>query len=642
MKYPYICDITLKRLTMKRLRLGLWACFCFCAATTLMGQNKVKTTAEKVTLFIDGAQVTRTKQVDIPTGNSTLIFTELSPYMDTQSMQVSAKGKLTVTAVNRQYNYIDSLAVSEKQQSLQKELKKIEKQQKEQNAELGLINAEYEMLKTNCSVNNKNTTISLTTIKEVNQYYSGQLKTLKTKELAINEQIAELAIKQGQLNSELAQLSGKSLTPMSEIMVNVNAPAACKATFTLNYYVKNAGWFPSYDVRSGSLAEPISIIYKANIFQNTKEEWKNVELSLSSSNPSTGSVAPTLSTYWLDYGLAAPRYNFNLNGNTVSGVVLDNERTPVIGATVTIPGTTIGAITDISGKYSITIPNGQNKLQFSCIGLQTQTRDIQGNIMNVTLQEDTQALDEVVVVGYGAERKPLMAGAVSGLKVNHKKDIQYEEEASMVLDVEQSQGQMGYEFEIKVPYTIPSDNKPVVAEIGHYELPASYTYQSTPKIDKDAFLIAQVTDWEKLNLLEGEANVYFENTFIGKSIMNVTQQNDTLSFSLGRDKRIMIQRTKENEYTSRKFMGSNQTQSIAWKLSVRNTRPEPVTLTLYDQLPVSRNNNITVTAEEISGGSLDEAKGIITWQITLQPGEQRDLALRYKMKFAKGRNLIIE
>ena len=176
----------------------------------------------------------------------------------------------------------------------------------------------------------------------------------------------------------------------------------------------------------------------------------------------------------------------------------------------------------------------------------------------------------------------------------------------MALDVEQSQGQMGYEFEIKVPYTIPSDNKPVVAEIGYYELPASYTYQSTPKIDKDAFLIAQVTDWEKLNLLEGEANVYFENTFIGKSIMNVTQQNDTLSFSLGRDKRIMIQRTKGNEYTSRKFMGSNQTQSIAWKLSVRNTRPEPVTLTLYDQLPVSRNNNITVTAEEISGGSLDD------------------------------------
>lgn len=623
---------------MKRLKSGLWICLCLCA-TSLVGQTRVKTTAEKVMLFIDGAQVTRTKQVDIPAGTSTLIFTGLSPYMDAQSMQVSAKGKLTVTAVNQQYNYTDSASVSQKQQSLQGELKKIRKQYTEQNAELGLINSEYEMLKTNCSVSNKNTATSLTTIKEVNQYYSTQLKTLKSKELAINEKIEELTRKQEQLNAELAQLSGKSLTPMSEIAVNVNASSACKATFTLNYYVKNAGWFPSYDVRSNSLSEPISIVYKANIFQNTKEEWKNVELSLSSSNPTTGSVAPKLATYWLDYGLAAPRYSLNQNGNSVSGVVLDSEREPIIGVNVMIPGTTIGTLTDVNGKYSLTIPNGQNQLQFSFVGYQTQTRDIQGSIMNVVLQEDMQMLQEVVVVGYGAEAP---APSYKPSTKSIKKAAAIEEEASMALSVEQTQGQMGYEFEIKVPYTIPSDNKPVVAEIGHYEVPASYIYQSTPKIDKDAFLIAQVTDWEKLNLLEGEANVYFENTFIGKSIMNVTQQSDTLSFSLGRDKRIMIQRTKENEYTSRKFIGSSQTQSIAWKLSVRNTRPEPVTLTLYDQLPVSRNNNITVTAEEISGGTLDETKGIITWQITLQPGEQRDLPLRYKVKYPKGRNLIIE
>lgn len=622
---------------MKPMKSALWIYLCLCAAT-LMGQTKVKTTAEKVTLFINGAQVTRTKQVDIPAGTSTLIFTGLSPYMDAQSIQVSAKGKLTVTAVNQQYNYTDSASVSQKQQSLQEELKKTEKQEKQQKAELGLINAEYDMLKTNCSVNNKNTAASLVTIKEVNQYYSAQLKALKSKELAINEKIEELARKQEQLNAEIAQLSGKSLTPMNEIAVNINAPAACKATFTLSYYVKNAGWFPSYDVRSGSLSEPISIVYKANIFQNTKEDWKNVELSLSSSNPTTGNVAPKLATYWLDYGLSAPQYELNQNGNSVSGTVLDNNREPIIGASVTIPGSTVGTVTDIDGKYSITIPNGKNRLQFAFIGFQTQTKDIRGNIMNVVLQEDTQMLDEVVVVGYGK-------ASASSLKPSNKsikKAAAIEEEVSMALDVEQTQGQMGYEFEIKVPYTIPSDNKPVVAEIGHYQIPAAYTYQSTPKIDKDAFLMAQVTDWEKLHLLEGEANVYFENTFIGKSIMNVSQQSDTLSFSLGRDKRIMIQRTKENEYTSRKFIGSNQTQSIAWKLSVRNTRPEPVTLTLYDQLPVSRNSNIAVTAEEISGGTLDEAKGIITWQINLQPGEQREWSLRYKVKYPKGRILTIE
>lgn len=621
---------------MKRLNSVLCTCLFLCASAALMGQNKVNTTADKVTLFIDGAQVTRTTQVNIPAGASSLIFTGLSPYMDAQSMQVSAKGKLTIEAINRQFNYIDSLSVSEQQLNMQNKLKKTEKQLQEQNAALAVIHSEYEMLKTNCSINSKNTAASLAAIKEVNLYYAAQMKALKAKELAINEQQTELTRQQVQQSAELAQLTGKALTAMSEIVVNVNAPTACKGTFTLNYYVKNAGWFPSYDVRSAGLSEPISIVYKANIFQNTKEEWKNVALSLSSSNPSTGSVAPSLSTYWLDYGLAAPRYDLSLNGNTVTGVVLDDTRAPLGGTSIFIPGTTIGTITDVNGKYSITIPNGQSKLKYTFIGYQPQTREIQGSVMNVVLQPDTQILQELATVSYGLQ-------TTSPRNKNQKKDIALEEEETAdVLEVEQIQGQMGYEFDIKVPYTILSEAKPVIAEIGHYELPASYAYQSTPKVDKDAFLMAQVTDWEKLHLLEGEANVYFENTFIGKSIMNVTQQKDTLSFSLGRDKRIMIQRTKESEYNSRKFIGSNQTQNVAWKLTVRNTRPEPVNLTLYDQLPVSRNSNITVTADEISGGTLDEAKGIITWQLILQPGEQRELPLRYKVKYPKGRNLIIE
>jgi hypothetical protein len=79
------------------------------AISAVAGPQKVKTSVEKVTLFIDGAQVTRTRQVDLPAGNSTVVFTGLSPYLDDKSMQVSAKGPFTVTAVNRLFNHTDSL-----------------------------------------------------------------------------------------------------------------------------------------------------------------------------------------------------------------------------------------------------------------------------------------------------------------------------------------------------------------------------------------------------------------------------------------------------------------------------------------------------------------------------------------------------
>ena len=355
-----------------------------------------------------------------------------------------------------------------------------------------------------------------------------------------------------------------------------------------------------------------------------------------------------MQTWRLDYGLVPPRYNLNMTSNTVSGTVLDHQRKPLPGATVLIPGTTIGAVTDTRGSYSITVPNGASSLQFSYVGYIPRTERITGNTMNVVMQEDNARLDEVVVTAYGSAPSAALSGKAAGVRVRGKAAPAMEAEfielaeESEAMEVEQTQTQLGYEFEIRQPYTIPSDGKSVAAEIGRFDLPAAYIYQSTPKIDKDAFLVAEATGWEKLNLLQGEANVYFENTFVGKSILDPGQTSDTLRFSMGRDRSIRIERTKENDYSSRRAIGSNQTQTVAWKFTVRNTRPEPVVLTLTDQLPVSRNSTIAVSAEELSGGRLDKESGIVAWRLELKPGEQRELHLRYAVKYPKGRSLAIE
>lgn len=183
-------------------------------------------------------------------------------------------------------------------------------------------------------------------------------------------------------------------------------------------------------------------------------------------------------------------------------------------------------------------------------------------------------MDDVVVMGYGVSNQ--LAGAAPGVRIRGtaasdrkvaEVDFADFDAESAVMEVEQTQSQLGYEFEIRQPYTIPSDGKSVAAEIGRFDLPAAYIYQSTPKIDKDAFLVAEATGWERLNLLQGEANVYFENTFVGKSILDPGQTSDTLRFSMGRDRSIRIERTKENDYSSRRAIGSNQTQTVAWKFS---------------------------------------------------------------------------
>ena len=632
---------------MKRMLLLLG--ICAAAAVPASGQTKVKTSVEKVTLFIDGAQVTRSRQIDIPAGNSTVVFTGLSPYLDDKSMQVAAKGKFTVTAVNRLFNHTDSLERSTRQKALEQELAKIRQQQQQQQAARAVIDAETDLLKVNCSVGNRNVATPLAAIKELNEYYASRMQELKRRMLELDGQMKALSEREQQVLADLTQLGGRQTAPMSEVEVRIEAPTACKGAFTLTYYVRNAGWFPSYDIRSGGLSEPVEISYKANIFQNTREEWKNVDLTLSSSNPTTGSIAPQLKTWWLDYGMAPPRYNPGLTSNTVSGTVFDEQREPLIGASVLVPGTTVGTSTDVQGRYSVTVPNGASSLQFNYIGYKSQTRAIAGNTMNVVMQEDNAQLDEVVVTAYGSAPSAALTGRAAGVQTRNKAaartvELEFADfaEESDMMEVGQTQTQLGYEFEIRQPYTIPSDGKSVAAEIGRYRLPAAYTYQSTPKIDKDAFLMAEATDWAKLNLLEGEANIYFENTFVGKSILSPREAGDTLRFSMGRDRGIRIERTKESDYSARRAIGSNQTQTVRWKLTVRNTRTEPVVLMLTDQLPVSRNNAITVTEEELSGGTLDKESGTVIWRLELKPGEQRELKLRYAVKYPKGRSLAIE
>jgi hypothetical protein len=386
------------------------------------------------------------------------------------------------------------------------------------------------------------------------------------------------------------------------------------------------------------------------MFQNTKEEWKNIPVTLSSANPNRSNIAPELRTYWLDYGRSAPRYDNEAVVEGVSGVVVDENGEPIIGTTVKVEGTRLGTVTDSNGRYSIALPRDRDQLKFSYVGYVTQTRKVNGSTLNVTLKEDNSDLRDIVVVGYGTSRSGTsreesldthaLEGRVAGIDVKKAK-AKIKPESDLIA-VKEQKAQFGYEFEIKQPLTMTSDGKTTTTEIARYQLPATYQYLGIPRADKDAFLVADATEWQQYSLLEGEANVYFENSFVGKTILDPTVVNDTLHFSLGRDNGIRIQRTKVSDRSTRRLLSTTQEQNLTWRITVKNSRKEAVSLTLRDQIPVSENSNITVTTEELSGGQLDKTTGIVEWQLQLQPNEQRELTVAYRVKYPKSRWLNVE
>ena len=174
------------------------------AISAVAGPQKVKTSVEKVTLFIDGAQVTRTRQVDLPAGNSTVVFTGLSPYLDDKSMQVSAKGPFTVTAVNRLFNHTDSLERSTRQKTLEETQRQLDRLK----ASREVMDAESELLKTNCSVANRNVATPLAAIRELNEYYAARLETLKSKTLSLDAEEEKINERRRQILAELVNLGG--------------------------------------------------------------------------------------------------------------------------------------------------------------------------------------------------------------------------------------------------------------------------------------------------------------------------------------------------------------------------------------------------------------------------------------------------
>lgn len=601
-----------------------------------IAESVLKTKIENVTVFIQGAEITRTGISRIPKGESIIKVTNLSPFINPKSITATAKGDFVILSVSHKLNYLNELESDQKVDSLRHIIKSLELKISKIRNDQDVLNEKMDLLHANKDFGGDNG-VSLPDLKNAVEYFEDQISKIKSETLSNDLKIEELKEVQNSIQNEIKSQSSKKKLPTSEIHIKVKSAVVTTGQFEIKYPVDNAGWFPKYDIRVDNINKPMLLEYKADIFQNTGVDWANVKLQLSTADPNQSNILPELNTWHLNFerNTVYQKRDYSIPSNlmvdenkyrTVQGKVMDDSGEGIPGVNVIVKGTTRGTTTNFDGNYQITV-SGEDVLVFSFVGFASQSARV-GNESNInTVLGATTELQEVVVTGYGTQSSNNYFAA---------------KPKTQVITTRVVQKTTSYLFAVELPYSIKSTGERLTVDLKSHALEAEYRYYSIPKIDSDAFLIAELTNWNQYNLLEGEANLFFEGTFVGQTILNPQAFGDTLDISLGRDKSISIEREPITEYSKNQLIGGNKVESRVYLIKVKNLKTDPIELIVYDQIPVAAINTISVSLLESSDGQLNEENGKVTWEMKIDSEQYKEKKLSYQVKYPKNERIKLE
>ncbi len=618
----------------------LWIVANTLAAPAQTIQKNIDTKIEKAIVFLNGAQINRSGKAAIAAGNTELVFKNISPYINKQSIQVSGEGNFTILSVVHKLNYLEEQTKQAEMQKLQEQREILLDRINAENDMLGIYTNEEILLSKNQAIVSQNSGLKTTDLKEAADFHRQRLTELKLKESDIKKRLKKMDEEMAKIMKQLNEVSRLATTATSEIVVTVQSRETVNGNFNVSYFVDKAGWYPTYDIRVKDISNPLTLAYKANVYQSSGEDWKDVKLTLSTANPKQNGEKPNLPVWYLHYFTpqvygANSSGIYNPNVRNVSGRITDDTGAPLAYATIMVKGTNTGTTSDINGNFSINIPYNATTLTVSSVGFQRKDVFVSSTSMNIAVTASNKSLEEVVVVGYGTRRQD-----DDGSENNYfKKEVK---EKSIPLTVSERESTTSFSFDIETPYTILNDGKTSTVEMKTTEVPALYEYYCVPKLETDVFLTAKITDWNDLNLLEGESNIIFEGTYIGKALINPKTAGDTLSISLGRDKNIQVKRSPVKEYSKKQFLGGNKVDYRNFEITVRNNKKQPIKLVLEDQYPVSTMKEVEVDRIEHKEAELDEETGKLKWLVQLEPGKEKKLGFRYAVKYPKGNSIVLE
>ncbi len=654
----------------------------------LFGWSQKETKAEaairKVTVFKEGAQVEHSKELDLSKGKQIVVFQKLTDFLDPSSIQLKCSESATILSVRTRKNF-DDKTIAETELNEKNERKKaLEKQERTLRDEYKVLLLDEQLLLKNNSLSSQQQAMKIAELKEASTFFHAKLSEINTRKSQLDSEIEAVVRKINTIEQEINTRKGLPVVNYTEVEVELDVEKAGTVNFDFTYITHKASWKPYYDMRSNGVGAPVLLEAKGLVSQNTGIDWKNVKLILSTNDPYDNTQEPRIDPWYVNYYTPAPRKQivdryipeYNFDGETIHGEVTDaTTGEPLAFAKISMNNNPLNSFTtDAAGHFTFSVPRGERSYTISYLGYNSQYVNINAPYIKTQLYPEAVAMEtlkdaagsntytwtngigmdkDLTKYGYGEteevklnaykntvitksklskrdiERMPTVAGAVTqgtystGIATQTEKDLRME-------------------FQIETPFSVPSDDADHRVAIATYQMKADYEYHAVPKLDESVYLVAQISGWEKLNLLNGESNLYFDGTYIGKSFIDVNSSKDTLSFSLGKDKKIVASRKRSEEMSKTRLLGNRYKYEVTWDFTFRNNGGASIPIIVKDHFPISINDDIKVKRGTYEGAVLNEKTGILTWKFTTNKGETKQFKFDYQVDYGKNQPVYLE
>jgi len=609
-------------------------------------EQSIESKIKQVKVFRQGAQILRETSFTINQGRSDLVLKNLPLNIDSKTIRIKSNGDFYILSVMHRRNFLKGPDYSEEIRKLDAEKKHVMSLLESEERRLSVFRKQESLISVNIpKADSKEDYWALDELKNLVSYFGEQFNRISTEILESERIIKGYKERISVLSSQMASFGASENKSVSEIVIQLFANKPGKGSMLLQYITPDAGWKPTYDLRVKNLNDPLTLSYKAEITQNTGENWDNVKLTLSTKNPYASERLQTLIPWFIEPMNRSVRKAgtssvqkpngivYDYQKGEITGRITDQDGNPLPGANILIKGTTTGTVSDIDGRFSIRIDNPGSKIVCNFIGYDRIETDANSPIINFMMAEDMVAMEEVVVVGYGSRAY----GSYSEMPPATET-----EPDNFIIKDQEDMDENYQELDVLIPYSIPSDGKEYTAVLTDLDIESDYIYKCVPKLNRDVFLHARISGYGKYMLKPGNAGLFHLDTYLGKMDLNFHHYEDTLDISFGNDEKIIVKREKLSDEEQARALSASRTIEKNFKITVKNNKNEMVKIQLQDQYPVATKDYIQSEPVIDDHATSDEKTGIITWDLELRPYEEKEILFGYRIKFPKSKKIIQE